>query len=264
MAVTSGKGGVGKTTVVTNLAVALARRGQRVIVLDADLGLANIDVLLGLNPSYTLLHVLRGERRITEVCVAGPAGIQIIPAATGVEELTRLSTTDRLLLLEQMDSLDGAFDILLIDTAAGISSNVLYFNTAAHEVIVLVTPEPTALTDAYALMKVLATRHNVRRFLVLVNQAGGDGEARRTYAQLARVAERFIGIGLDYLGYVPFDDAVPRSVREQVPLIEKMPASPVGRSLGVLADGLIGRQPEGRPTGGSQFLLRSLLSQARA
>jgi flagellar biosynthesis protein FlhG len=163
-----------------------------------------------------------------------------------------------------MESLDGAFDILLIDTAAGISSNVLYFNTAAHEVIVLVTPEPTALTDAYALMKVLATRHNLRRFLVLVNQTAGDGEARRTYAQLARVAERFIGIGLEYLGCVPFDDAVPRSVREQVPVIEKMPASPVGRSLASLAGGLIGRRPEGRPTGGSQFLLRSLLSQARA
>ena len=264
MAVTSGKGGVGKTTVVTNLAVALARRGQRVIVLDADLGLANIDVMLGLNPDYTLLHVLRGERLLTEVAVPGPAGIQIIPAATGIEELTRLSAPERLLLLEQMDALDGSFDVLLIDTAAGISSNVLYFNTAAHEVIVLVTPEPTALTDAYALMKVLATRHSVRRFLVLVNQAAGEGEARRTYAQLARVAERFIGIGLGYVGYIPFDDAVRRSVREQVPVIERAPASPVGRALGLVADGLLGRPRDRRPTGGSQFLFRSLLSQVDA
>jgi len=262
MAVTSGKGGVGKTTVVTNLAVAMARRGKRVIVLDADLGLANIDVLLGLNPSYTLLHVLSGERQLTEVTVTGPAGIRIIPAATGIEELTRLTTRERLLLLEQIEALDGQFDVLLIDTAAGISSNVLYFNMAAHEVIVLVTPEPTSLTDAYALMKLLATRHSVRRFSVLVNQAAGDGEARRTYAQLARVAERFIGVSLDYVGSIPFDDAVRRSVREQVPVVERAPASPVGRTLRALADGLLGRSREVRPTGGSQFLFRNLLSQA--
>jgi flagellar biosynthesis protein FlhG len=261
IAVTSGKGGVGKTNVVANLAVVLARRGQRVIVLDADLGLANIDVLLGLNPAYSLLHVLRGERRMVEVAVPGPAGVQVIPAATGIEELTHLDSEERLLLLDQMDGLEGTFDVLLIDTAAGISSNVLYFNTAAHEIVVMVTPEPTALTDAYALMKVLATRHQLRHFLLLVNQAAGEGEARRTYAQIARVVERFLGVGLEYVGYIPFDDAVRRSVREQVPVVERAPASPVGHALGLLADRLIRRPPPARPTGASQFLFRSLLAQ---
>jgi flagellar biosynthesis protein FlhG len=262
MAVTSGKGGVGKTTIVANLAVAMARRGQRVIVLDADLGLANIDVLLGLNPEHTLLHVLRGERRLTEVAVPGPAGIQVIPAATGIEELTHLSPTDRLLLLDQVESLNGAFDVLLVDTAAGISSNVLYFNAAAHEVTVVVTPEPTALTDAYALMKVLAARHGVRHFLLLVNLVGGDAEARRTYAQLARVADRFIGVNVEYVGYIPFDDIVCRSVREQVPVIERAPAAPVSHAIGLLAERMLRRPGDERPAGRTQFFFESLLAQA--
>lgn len=260
VAVTSGKGGVGKTTIVANLAVAMARRGLRVLVLDADLGLANIDVLLGLNPTYTLLNVLRGERQLAEVAVEGPGGIQVIPAATGTEDLTHLSAADRLLLLDQVDALEGAFDVFLIDTAAGISSNVLYFNTAAHEVSVVVTPEPTALTDAYAVMKVLATRHGLRRFLVTVNLAAGEADARRTYEQLARVADRFIGVQLEYLGYIPFDEAARRCVREQVPVVLRMPGAPVSRAFGALADRFVTRREVSRPTGGPQFFFNSLLT----
>ncbi len=264
IAVSSGKGGVGKTTVAANLAVAMARRGLRVVVLDADLGLANIDVLLGLNPTHTLLHVLRGERRLVDVAVPGPGGIHVIPAATGTEELTHLTATERLLLLQQVDALDGAFDVLLIDTAAGISANVLYFNTAAHEITVVVTSEPTALNDAYALMKVLATRHGVRQFLVVVNLAAGEADARRTYGQLARVAERFIGVQLDYVGYIPYDDAARRCVREQVPVVLRAPAAPVSRALGLLADRLMARPRASRPTGGSQFFFHSLVTSADA
>jgi flagellar biosynthesis protein FlhG len=260
IAVTSGKGGVGKTTIVANLAVSMARRGLRVLVLDADLGLANIDVLLGLNPSHTLLHVLRGERQLSEVAVEGPAGIQVIPAATGTEDLTHLSAAERLLLLEQVDALDGAFDVLLIDTAAGISSNVLYFNTAAHEVAVVVTPEPTALTDAYALMKVLATRHGLQQFLITVNLAAGEAEARRTYEQIARVADRFIGVQLEYVGYIPFDEAARRCVREQVPAVTRVPAAPVSRAFVTLAERFVTRPRVCRPTGGPQFFFDSLLA----
>ena len=155
IAVASGKGGVGKTNVVANLAIALQRRGKRVVVIDADLGLANLDTLLGLNPHATLRHVLRGECSIKEVLVEGPAGIRIVPAASGYEDLTQLSDGQRLTLLDQVDSLDGDFDVLLIDTGAGISANVLFFATAAQETLVVVTPEPTSLTDAYALIKVL-------------------------------------------------------------------------------------------------------------
>jgi flagellar biosynthesis protein FlhG len=253
---------VGKTTVVANLAVALARRRRRVLILDADLGLANIDVVLGLNPSYTLQHVLRGERSIADVAVDGPGGVKVVPAATGIEELTRLGAEERLLLLEQVDGLDGAVDVLLIDTAAGISSNVLYFNSAAHEVLVVVTPEPTALTDAYALMKLLATRHGLRRFLLLVNMASGEGEGRRTHAQIARVGERFLGVGIEYVGYVPLDDAVQRSVREQRPILLGAPRSPAARALEILAERVLARPRSERPTGGTQFFFRTLVAQA--
>jgi len=262
IAVTGGKGGVGKTTVVANLAVAVAQRRRRVLVLDADLGLANIDVVLGLNPVHTLQHVLRGERSLTEVAVDGPAGVKIVPAATGIEELTRLDARERLLLLDQVDGLDGAVDVLLIDTAAGISSNVLYFNSAAHEVLVVVTPEPTALTDAYALMKLLATRHGLRRFLLLVNMCSGEGEARRTHAQIARVGERFLGVSIEYVGYVPLDDAVQRSVREQRPILLNAPRSPAARAFDLLADRMLRRTSCGRPTGGTQFFFRNLVAQA--
>jgi flagellar biosynthesis protein FlhG len=261
LAVSGGKGGVGKTTLVVNLAVAMARRGRRVVVLDADLGLANIDVVLGLSPTCTLLHVLRGERRITDVLVPGPAGVQIIPAATGIVDLTRLEAGDRLLLLEQIDELHGMFDVMLIDTAAGISANVLYFASAAHEVTVVVTPEPTALTDAYALMKVLALRHGLRRFLLVVNMAAGEGEARRTHTQLARVAERFVGVAVDYLGYVPADDAVPQSVREQCPVVERAPGAPAAHALRRLAASLLARPSAPRPSGGAQFFFESLVRQ---
>jgi flagellar biosynthesis protein FlhG len=235
-----------------------------VIVLDADLGLANLDVLLGLSPTHTLQHVISGERQLLDVVVPGPEGVQIIPAASGIEALTALGAPERLLLLEQIDGLEGRFDVLLVDTAAGISSNVCYFATAAHEVVVVVTPEPTALTDAYALMKVLATRHGLRRFRVLVNLVGGEGDARRVYAQIARVAERFLCVALEYVGYVPFDDAVPRAVRAQTTVIGSAPASPAGLALGVVAETLLRRRPAVTPTGGVQFFFRSLLAQARA
>ncbi len=168
------------------------------------------------------------------------------------------------MLLEQMDSLERSLDVLLIDYAAGISSNVLYFNAAAHEIVVVVTPEPTAITDAYALMKVLATRHGLRRFLLLVNLATGDGEARRTYAHIARVTERFLGVGVEYLGYVPSDDTVRRSVREQTPIVDSAPGSPAACALKLLSQRLLARSPEPRPTGGSQFFFRSLVEQRHA
>jgi flagellar biosynthesis protein FlhG len=263
IAVASGKGGVGKTNLVANLAVELARSGKRVCVLDADLGLANVDVVLGLTPRESMLQVLRGERRLADVIVDGPAGVRIIPAASGVEELTALSATDRLRLLDEVDALSGSLDVLLVDTAAGISSNVLYFTAAAAEVLVVVTAEPTALTDAYALIKVLAARYGRTEFLVAVNMASSAADAEAAFRRLARVSERFLRVRLEYQGYVPFDDAVPRAVRHQQPVVELTPGTPASVGIGHLARRLVGRAPA-RPSGGVQFFFQQLLGEGRA
>lgn len=264
IAVASGKGGVGKTNVVANLALALQRRGKRVIVVDADLGLANLDTLLGLHPRATLRHVLRGECAIREALVGGPGGIQIVPAASGFEELTQLTQAQRLVILDQVDSLDGAFDVLLIDTGAGISSNVLFFATAAQETLVVLTPEPTALTDAYALIKILATRYAEHNFTVLVNMARSEWEGRKAFMQLTRVTERFLQVSLRYAGSVPYDPEVPEAVRRQQPVLDLAPASPASRAFEQLAERVLGTPAAPRPKGGLQFFFRRLLAEARA
>ncbi len=263
IAVSSGKGGVGKTNVVANLAVALAQRGQRVIVLDADLGLANLDTLLGLHPRATMRHVIRGECSLSEVLIDGPRGIRLVPASSGFEDMTQLGGGERLHLLEQVDSLEEEFDVLLVDTAAGISSNVTFFTTAAQETMVVVTPEPTSLTDAYALIKVLSTRYAEREFGVLVNMSRNDTEADRTFAHLSRVAARFLDVSLRYDGFIPYDSELPEAVRRQQAVIELAPRAPVSRAFDALADRVLSLPTEPRPKGGLQFFFRRLLEGAQ-
>jgi flagellar biosynthesis protein FlhG len=261
IAVTSGKGGVGKTNVVANLAVALGRRGQRVVVIDADLGLANLDTLLGLHPRATLRHVLNGERSIREILLEGPAGVQIVPASSGFEDLTRLTNAQRFQLLDQVDTLEGAFDVLLLDTGAGISDNVLFFAAAAQETVVVVTPEPTSLTDAYAVVKVLSTRYAERTLSVLVNMARSEWEARRTFSHLARVADRFLQVSLRYLGNVPYDAELPQAVRRQKVLLDLAPGAPASRAFETLADNVLKSPGAVGAKGGLQFFFRRLLGE---
>jgi flagellar biosynthesis protein FlhG len=263
IAVASGKGGVGKTNLTANLAVALARRGLRVCVVDADLGLANLDVLLGLSPAASLRDVLQGERRLRDIMVEGPAGIRIVPAASGFEELTTLTAADRQRLLDEIETLDDSMDALLLDTAAGISPNVLYFAAAAADVLIVITPEPTSLTDAYALIKVLSARYGRREFLVAVNMAAGSSDAEAAFARLSRVAGRFLSVRLEYQGYVPYDDAVPRAVRRQEPVVLDAPGTPASLAVTELARRLAGR-PAPAPSGGLQFFFRRRLGDGRA
>jgi flagellar biosynthesis protein FlhG len=263
IAVASGKGGVGKSNMSANLAVALGRAGTRVWLLDADLGLANVDVLFGLTPTLSLRDVLHDHRALADVVLEGPAGVRIIPAASGVEELTALGHGDRLRLLHELDEIAADVDVLLVDTAAGISSNVLFFAAAVADVLIVITPEPTSLTDAYALMKVLAARHGRREFLVAVNMVTGPADAEAAFARLARVAERFLRVRVEYQGYVPYDDAVPRAVRTQHPVVLAAPQSPASLAFVQLARRLLAR-PAPVPTGGLQFFFRQLLGAGRA
>lgn len=235
IAITSGKGGVGKTNIVANLGLALSKLGKKVLILDADLGLGNLDVLLGLAPKYNLSHVISGEKNLEQIILKGPGNLEILPASSGIQELTQLSKPQKIQILTKLDLFIDSFDVLLIDTAAGISTNVLDFNATAQDILVVVSPEPTSLTDAYALMKVLSLKYSEKHCKLLVNQVENDQEGRDIYRQLNIVTERFLDISVKYFGCVLFDEKVTKSVRRQQMVLELYPDSPASKSLGMLA-----------------------------
>jgi len=252
--VTSGKGGVGKSNLTTNLAYALARQGKRVLVLDADLNLANVDVLLGLTPKFNLHHMFTGEKSLREVMIDGPGGIQILPGSSGIMELSNLTETQKLYFLSEMEELNQRLDLMLIDTAAGINDNVIYFNLAAQERIVLLTPEPTSLTDAYALIKVLSTRHDVKRFSIVVNLAQSEREAIAVFRQLSLVCDQFLGtLSLDFLGHIPYDKKLIQAVRNQRLVTVLFPETAASRMFFKIAQQLDDNKPEPTTDGNIKF-----------
>lgn len=258
--VTSGKGGVGKTNVVTNLGYSLAKAGKKVLILDADLNLANVDILLGLTPRYNLHHVFMGEKTLAEVLVQGPAGLLILPASSGIMELADLTEQQRLYFLAEMSALAQKIDIMLIDTAAGINNNVIYFNLAARERIIILTPEPTSLTDAYALIKVLSSRHDVKRFRILVNLARSEKEALAVFRKLSIVADRFLdSLSLDYLGFIPYDSKLPTAVREQRLVSDIFPDAPSSKMFNKLAANIFQEEPEMKADGNIKFFWQGLV-----
>ncbi|CAB1076960.1 Flagellar synthesis regulator FleN [Olavius algarvensis Delta 1 endosymbiont] len=194
IAITSGKGGVGKTNIVANLGYAFTRMGKKVLILDADLGLGNLDVLLGLAPRFNLSHVIMDEKTIDDILVEGPGKMKILPASSGIQELTNLTREQKINILTQLDHLINDIDILLIDTAAGISPNVMDFNATAQEIVVVVSPEPTSITDAYALMKVLSLKYSEKICKLLVNRTARPEEGREVFRQLHLVTDRFLDL----------------------------------------------------------------------
>jgi flagellar biosynthesis protein FlhG len=225
IAVTGGKGGVGKTTVSVNLAVSIAAQGRNVMLLDADLGMANVDVLLGLHTRFHLGHVLKGECLLEDAIITGPHGLQIVPAASGVKHMANLSAAEQAGIIRAFSDLYHKVEVLIVDTAAGLHDSVTTFSHAAHHVLVVVCDEPASITDAYALIKVLSREHGVQRFQILANQTRRSGEGADLFKKISKVCDRFLNVGLEYAGCVPFDEYLRRSVQHQTAVVDAYPAS---------------------------------------
>ncbi len=235
IAVTGGKGGVGKTNVSVNLAVAMADLGRRVMILDADLGLANIDVVLGLHPHYDLSHVLRGEKTLEEVVLEGPSGIKIVPAASGIRQMAELSPAEHAGLIRGFSDLSNDLDVLIVDTAAGISDTVISFSRAVQELIVVVCDEPASITDAYAIIKLLYREYGVNRFRVLANMTRSAQEGRDLYNKMCRVTDKYLDVMLSYVGSIPYDESMRKAIKSQKPVVHAFPRSRAAQTLKNLA-----------------------------
>lgn len=235
LAVTSGKGGVGKTNASVNLGIALAKQGNRVLLMDADMGLGNIDIMLGLQTEYNLSHVLDGKKTLNEIMVDAPGGIKIIPSASGVSRMAQLSPMENAGIINAFSELDGILDVLIIDTAAGIADSVISFCRAAQEVIVVVTDEPASMTDAYALIKVLSREHSLTRFRLLANMTRSTEQGKELYKKFSKVCDQFLDVTVDYLGTVPFDHDLREAVQKQTPVTVLKPNSLSGKSFKEMA-----------------------------
>jgi flagellar biosynthesis protein FlhG len=261
VAITSGKGGVGKTNVAVNISIALASLGKRVVLVDADYSLANVDILLGFNPRYTIEHVLNGNKSVGEIIIEGPGGIRIVPATSGVQHLSELTGLQKNKFFNALQILEKHFQYLLIDTAAGISNNVMSLLGSADEVLVVTNPEPPAFVDSYALIKHLLNYEDETLVRIIVNSVSGEGEAAGVFNRISATAKRFLHKKVDYLGYIVEDESVRKAVRSQRPFFLQFPNSPASRCVAALAR----KQVDGAPARRSdeEFWMRLQSSIAR-
>ena len=260
IAVTGGKGGVGKTNITLNTAIAMAKQGKRVMVLDADLGLANVDVMLGLRVEKNLSHVLSGECTLDEVLVTGPHGIKIAPATSGTQSMAELSPTEHAGLIRAFSELRSQIDVLIVDTAAGISDMVLSFSKASQDIMVVVCDEPTSLTDAYALIKILNREHGVFRFKIVANMVRDVREGQELFSKLSKVTGRFLDVALELVATVPFDENIRKAVRKQTSIVDAYPSSPAAVAIGQLANKALSWPIPAQPGGHLEFFIEQLVS----
>ena len=254
IAVTSGKGGVGKTLTTVHLAVAAQRMGHSVLILDGDMGLANVDVVLGLQARHTIRDVLDGHVTLQDIILTGPLGVDVIPSGSGIASLTSLSYVQQQQIIDQISTIKKSYDILLIDTGAGISSTVTHFCRSADQVLVVTTPEPHALTDAYALIKVLAESHSIKKPHLMINQTRSESEGLKTAARIAEVSKRFLD------GNVPLDPQVTKSVMQRRAASEQSTFTLAGQAWTQIARTLLGLSGASQHTDAQDFW-RNLLWQ---
>ncbi len=263
-AVTSGKGGVGKTNVVANLATALAKMNKRVLAIDADLGLANLDLFLGVQPVFTLADFFSGAAPLDQVIARNRDGILLLPGASGVQEITALSADQKAALVTELDTVTLDFDIVLVDTGSGISDAVTYFTTAAQEIVVVVNPEPASITDAYALVKVLASNYQQKRFLILANAVADAGEAQQLFATLSGAALRFLNVSLDFLAWIPRDPELARAVARAQTVVSAAAGAPSARAFVSVAEQFVRRAGSVKAKGNLQFFFRRMLEGGKS
>jgi len=265
VAITSGKGGVGKTNVVANLAALLALSNKRVMVIDADLGLANLDLFLGVKPRYTLADFLTGQVTLNEIIISNRNGILLLPGACGVQEVTALRHDQKIALLTELDALRHEVDLVLLDTGSGISDAVTYFASSAQEILVVVTPEPSSRTDAYALIKVLASGHHEKRFHILANKVSDKADACRLFDALSGKALQFLNAALDLFGWIPYDPRLIQVVLRSQLIVTEAPDAPSAKAFTVITERLIEMTSDRiRIKGNPQFFFRRVLEGDRA
>lgn len=263
ISITSGKGGVGKSSVVSNLSLSLGSMGYKVLLLDGDFGLANLDIMLDLKSRGTLHDVLSKGRPISDILVKASPNVDVIPASSGVLEMTNLSIQEKSRLLDSMQELEDSYDVLLIDTGAGINDDVTWLNASAGEVVVVATPEPTSIADAYALIKVLNQKHKIKQFKLLVNQAQSDSEGLRVYQQITGVSDKFLNVGIDYLGHVLWDECLTQAIRQRKPIVQSFPNAKSAKNFKQIADTLFSKSREPATVNGNlQFFWKALLGHA--
>ncbi len=261
--VASGKGGVGKTNITVNLGLALSLQGQSVLLLDADLGLSNVDVVLGLNPLYNISHVLNQERTLQEVMIVGPTGMRSIPASSGIKRMAELTPAENAGIVSAFSELNESLDVMLIDSSAGISDSVVTFSRAAHEVIMVVCDEPASITDAYALIKLLSQDYGVDRFHILANRVTTSREGQDLFAKLVKVTDRFLDVILNFFGAIPEDPQLRKAVQAQRAVVEAFPGSRSAEAFHRLATQIIGRWPMPRTASGYlQFFIERMINPA--
>lgn len=264
ISITSGKGGVGKTNIVANLAIATAQRGKKVLIIDCDLGLSNIDVLMGLNPPYNLMHALNGELKLKDVLVTGPSGVRVLPAPFGMQDITALTREQKLNLLTVLEHMDEEFDLILLDTGAGISSNVMFFNMVANHIVVIMTPDPTSMTDAYALIKVMNTQYDEQHFHLLVNNVRSDADGLAFFRRLTGVTHNFLNVSVDYVGCIPHDPMMNKATLMCKPVMEAFPGSQVASRFRQLSERLERFPAAAIPKASLQLWLNKLLGPVDA